>query len=74
MAFQFDGPRGPSGRARANLWEFRVLFAGTFLIMLVSTLFSRLMPAHRGADAARGSILHEASARAERIVPFMFMG
>ena len=49
----------------------------TFVVMLVPTVFSRLSFLHWGeskGDDAHRSIFHEARARTDQIVPFMFMG
>ncbi len=73
MTYQVQSHR-PAGRVRSDLWEFRLLFAATFLVMLVSTVVSRLIPVHSHDAEPRGSIFREAAARADRIVPFMFMG
>ena len=77
MAFHADTHRRPDGRRRRAVWEFRVAFALTFLVMLVPTVFSRLSLSHWGesaGDGAHRSIFHEARARTDQIVPFMFMG
>jgi len=77
MAFHADSHRRPGGRPRSDLWEFRVAFALTFLVMLVPTVFSRLSLSNWGdssGDGVHRSIFHEARARTDQIVPFMFMG
>lgn len=74
MTFHTGTERRPNRRSRGDVWEFRLAFAATFLVMLVPTVFSRLILSHWGEETARGSIFHEAAARTDKIVPFMFMG
>ncbi len=76
MAFHAETHRRASDRSRRDGWEFRVAFALTFLVMLVPTALSRLSFSYwsvRRGDVHR-SIFHEARARTDQIVPFMFMG
>ena len=74
MTFQTGTEPRPSHRPRGDAWEFRLVFAATFLVMLVPTVISRLAMSNWGEEAARGSIFHEAATRTDKIVPFMFMG
>lgn len=66
------------GRHRSSVVEFRLFFAATFLVFLLTVAVSRLLPwnwfEHGNDDAARRSIIDEAKARADRLVPFVFMG
>ncbi len=74
MTFHVEILRKAPRRKRNNVWEFRLLYAATFVVMLIPTVFSRLTLEHLGEGHERGSIFHEAGVRADRIVPFMFMG
>jgi hypothetical protein len=77
MTFHVDTRGGHSRRAPSDVRQFRVLFAVTFMVMLVSTLFSRLALSRWGENTeaeTHRSIFHEARARTDKIVPFMFMG
>jgi len=74
MAFHIHIPHNPTRHLRSDAWQFRVAFAATFLAALVPILFSRLTLSHWNGTVGRGSIFHEARARADRIVPFIFMG
>ncbi len=74
MTFQTSSEPRRRRRSRSDSWEFRLVFAATFLVMLVPTVISRMALSHWGEERARGSIFHEAGARTDKIVPFMFMG
>jgi hypothetical protein len=77
MAFQSEIPRGASERSRTDVWEYRLVFTGTFIAMLVVALFSRCCVSHWRANSGVGahkSIFHEAKARTDQIAPFVFMG
>jgi predicted MFS family arabinose efflux permease len=69
-------PEAAGGQGRGDAWQFRLIFAVTFLVMLVATALSRLSfpPRREGAGRGHLSILQEARARTDRIVPFVFMG
>ena len=66
-----------SPRARDAI-EFRLLIAATFVLFLVGAVVSRLLPWHwrigRGAAVRPLSIIGEAKAKANALVPFVFMG
>ena len=75
MAFHSDARHHLRGRSRNDVWEFRVAFAATFLVMLVPTVLARLSFSSFGENkGVHRSIFGEASARTDQIVPFMFMG
>ncbi len=77
MTFHTNTQHHPVGRSRADVWQFRVAFAATFLVMLVQTVVSRMLLTKCGENESVGphqSILREARARTEQMVPFMFMG
>jgi hypothetical protein len=60
-------------RGQSDKWEFRLFFMATFVAMLLSTVISRLIPSRQIHAGHRGSIFHEANARTNRILPFLFM-
>jgi hypothetical protein len=72
MTYHVD-TRDIAGRAQSDKWEFRLLFMTIFVAMLLSTVISRLIPSRHTLTAYEGSIFHEAGARTNRIVPFLFM-
>jgi len=74
MSFYSHKQHSRRGRARSEVWEFRLVFAAIYLVMLVSAVFARLNIAHLGENNAKGSIFQEARARTDRVVPFVFMG
>ena len=74
MTFYSDKQHSPRGRARSDVWEFRLVFAAIYLVMLVSALFARLTFSRIGENRVQGSIFQEARARTDRVVPFVFMG
>lgn len=60
---------------KAPVIEYRTLLAVAFGIFLVTEALSRLVPRRwRGDTAPRGSVVSEARAAANRIIPLVFMG
>jgi hypothetical protein len=58
---------------RSDVWEYRLAFGATFLVMLVPAALSRLSLGYWSGQRPRVSILREAGARTDRILPFFFM-
>ncbi|KAA2238070.1 hypothetical protein [Salinarimonas soli] len=60
---------------KAPTLEYRSLHVVAFGIFLVSEALTRLVPRRLRADRApRGSIVSEAWATADRVIPLVFMG
>jgi hypothetical protein len=77
MTFMSEARRIPNERSASHTWEYRLIFAGTFVAMLVSAAFSRVSASRRrrNKDAvAYKSIFHEAKAKTDQAAPFVFMG
>jgi hypothetical protein len=73
MTFHVETRRSARARVPSHQWEYRLLYAVTFLVMLAPAALSRLLLLRWG-DRERGSIIQEARAEADRILPFVFMG
>ncbi len=78
MALETDTRHAGVSRWRHGETEYRLLHAVLFSIFVTSIAMSRLMPwrwyARRSSDAPRRSILCEARATTNKIVPMAFMG
>ncbi len=65
---------GPSlGSGRSDVWEYRLAFGATFVVMLVPAVLSRLGRDYWSDRRNRPSIIRDAAARTDRILPFVFM-
>jgi hypothetical protein len=75
MTYQVDSEGRPGGQTRGENWEFRLAFAATFVLMLVTSVCSRLSLSHwGGTGSVHQSIFEEAASRTDKVIPFMFMG
>jgi hypothetical protein len=75
MTDQVDSEGRPRGQTRGEIWEFRLAFAATFILMLVPSVCSRLSLSHWGGTrSVHQSIFEEAASRTGKVIPFMFMG
>jgi hypothetical protein len=75
MIYRVDSEGYKRGQTRGDVWEFRLVFGATFLLMLVPTVFSRLSLSHwGGTGGGHQTIFQEAASRTDRVIPFMFMG
>lgn len=63
---------------RETTWEFRLLFAASFVFFLAAGIVSRVLPGSWRATPAgvggRSSVFGEAKAAAGIVVPLAFMG
>lgn len=70
--------RSHAKRGRKDVWEFRLLFAASFLVFFIAALIERLMPSYwlgrTGEPRKSRSILGEAKDAANTYVPYAFMG
>jgi hypothetical protein len=73
MTIGIESPGRSIGNPRSDVWEYRLAFGATFLVMLVPTALSRLSLGYWSGRRPRMSILREAGARTDRILPFVFM-
>lgn len=73
MALEVHTRTGLDAMRRSGRAESRLLFMTVFMMFLVATFITRLMPWHWG-DIRRNSIFGEARASTDRLMPFLFMG
>lgn len=63
----------PSRARQQEAWEYRLLFAACFPVFLTAAVAARLLPGQR-RGRYRLSILGEARAAANTLIPYAFMG